>query len=111
MSRTLPLGSFVGSVASLMCCATFEKRERLVNEHRPLERHSGHHPMQGKRARHQRRHPPRMIGADNPRPLYAPFLQGLEGGKKVGEVFLVFGLDAPAPRLRSIYNKASSVPR
>ena len=53
--------------------------------------------MQGKRARHQRRHPPRMIGTDNPRPLYAPILQGLKGGKKVGEVFLVFELDTLAP--------------
>ena len=52
-----------------------------------------------------------MVGADNPRPLYTPILQGLEGGKKVGDVFLIFGLDALAPRLRSIHNKASSVPR
>ena len=75
----------------------FGIRERLVDKYRPLERRPGHHPIQGKRARHQRRHPPRVVGANDPRPLYTPFLQGLETGKKVGKVLLVFKLDAPSP--------------
>ena len=89
----------------------FRVRERLVNKHRPLERYPGHHPMQGKHTRHQRRHPPSVVGTDNPYPLYTPTLQGLEGGKKVGDVFLVFGLDAPAPRLQNVHNKTSSILR
>ena len=50
--------------------------------------------MQGKHARHQWRHPPRVVGTDDPRPLYTPTLQGMEGGEKVGDVLLVFSLDA-----------------
>ena len=89
----------------------FRIRERLVNEHCPLERYPGHHPMQGKHTRHQWCHPPRVVGANNPRPLYAPTLQSMEGGEKVGDMFLVFGLDAPAPRLWNVHNKTSSVLR
>ena len=89
----------------------FRIRERLVNEHRPLERYPWRHPVQGKHTRHQWRHPPRVVGTDNPRPLYTPTLQGMEGGEKVGDMFLVFSQDAPAPRRRGTHNKTSGVLR
>ena len=52
-----------------------------------------------------------MVGANDPCPLYTPFLQSLETGKKVGKVLLVFKLDAPSPRPRSLFDQAPGVLR
>ena len=96
MSRTPSAESFIGSVASLMRCATSEKGRASSTSTVPSNDIPGIIRYRGS-ARHQRHHPPRVVGTNDPRPLYTPFLQSLETDKKVGKVLLVFGLDVLGP--------------
>ena len=89
--------SFKGSITSLMRCATSVGGERFVDKCHPFERCLGHHQVQGKRAAYQRRHPPRMVGVDDPRSLHAPLLQNLEGGEMVLDPLFIFVWDTPLP--------------
>ena len=75
---------------------------------RPVDLRAGRHPVQREGARHQRRHPPRVICPDDTGPTKIVDLQEHDGIKDIAHPLLFLLERSPLPHLRCLFDEASS---